>query len=87
MTCHLRILEKTFIRKNQFLWVVGVSADRRGIIQQARELGKIIVVINPNNEVSPNSKRLDYLQSDRQRSGDIWIKECFENIDLKVIKE
>lgn len=55
-----------------FLWVVGVSADRRAIIQQARLAGKTIVVINPDEPVSPRSKRLDYLQPN-----DIFIKKRF----------
>ncbi|MCB9109269.1 MAG: hypothetical protein H6633_34260 [Anaerolineales bacterium] len=55
-----------------YLWVVGVSADRREIIWQARQAGKKIVVINPDEPVSPRSKRLDYLQQ-----GDVFIKKRF----------
>lgn len=46
------------------LLVVGVSADRRGIIAQARQRGLRIIVINPYLPVSPGAKNLDYLQSD-----------------------
>lgn len=51
------------------LLVVGVSADRRGIISQARERGLKIVVVNPYIPVSPGAKNLDYL-----RNGDVYYR-------------
>lgn len=56
------------------LLVVGVSADRRGIIAQARRRGLKIAVINPYLPVSPRAKNLDYLEPDdiyfRLRAGE-----------------
>ena len=49
------------------LLVVGVSADRRGVIAQAHDRGLRIVVINPYEAVSPGAKNLEYL-----RAGDIY---------------
>ncbi len=49
------------------LLIVGVSADRRGIIRQARERGLRLVVVNPYIAVSPGAKNLDYL-----RPGDLY---------------
>lgn len=51
------------------LLVVGVSADRRGIIRQARRRGLQLVVINPYVPVSPGARNLDYL-----RDGDIYFR-------------
>jgi NAD-dependent SIR2 family protein deacetylase len=62
-------------KKVPYLWVVGVSADRRGIIRQARMQKHKIVVINPDEPVSPRSKRLDYLEE-----GDVFIKKRFEEV-------
>lgn len=51
------------------LLVVGVSADRRGIIGQARRRGLKLVVINPYVPVSPGARNLDYL-----RDGDVYFR-------------
>jgi len=44
------------------LVVVGVAADRRQIIRQARAAGLDIIVVNPCKKVSPNVTHLDYLR-------------------------
>jgi len=48
------------------LIVVGVAADRRQIIAQARKKGVRIVVVNPCYKVSPNVTHLDYLRREDQ---------------------
>jgi hypothetical protein len=58
-----------FSPESNALLVVGVSADRRGIIRQARERGLQLVVVNPYLPVSPGAKNLDYL-----REGDIYFR-------------
>jgi len=58
-----------FHPQSNALLVVGVSADRRGIIAQARTAGLKIVVVNPYLAVSPGAKNLDYLQD-----GDIYFR-------------
>lgn len=45
------------------LIVVGVAADRRQIVQQARGKGRRVVVVNPVAKVSPNVTHLDYLRA------------------------
>lgn len=59
----------TFNSRSNALLVVGVSADRRGIIAQARQQGFKIVVVNPYEAVSPGAKNLDYLEN-----GDIFFR-------------
>jgi hypothetical protein len=54
----------TFHPNSNALLVVGVSADRRGIIEQARQHHLKVVVINPYIPVSPGAKNLNYLQDD-----------------------
>ena len=51
----------TFGGQSAALLVIGVSADRRGIIEQARAAGMRIVVVNPYMPVSPGARNLDYL--------------------------
>ena len=68
------------VRTAPYLWVVGVSADRRRIIAQARKLvengrKKTIVVINPLERVSPRSKNVDYLQE-----GDVFVQKKFSEV-------
>ena len=46
------------------LIVVGVAADRRQIIRQARAAGLVVIVVNPCKKVSPNVTHLDYLRRD-----------------------
>ncbi len=46
------------------LIVVGVAADRRQIIRQARSAGLDVIVVNPCKKVSPNVTHLEYLQLD-----------------------
>ncbi len=58
-----------FHPESDALLVVGVSADRRGIIHQARRRGLKLVVINPYVPVSPGARNLDYL-----RDGDIYFR-------------
>ena len=48
--------------QNPTLIVIGVAADRRQIIAQARKQGLRIVVVNPCYKVSPNVTHLDYLR-------------------------
>ncbi|MEM9016452.1 MAG: hypothetical protein AAGC68_05515 [Verrucomicrobiota bacterium] len=52
--------DPTFTRPN--LIVIGVAADRRQLIRQARAERKRIVVVNPCKKVSPNVTHLDYLR-------------------------
>lgn len=47
---------------NRSLIVVGVAADRRQIIRQARKHRMKVVVVNPCKKVSPNVTHLDYLR-------------------------
>lgn len=51
-----------FDRNEKTLLVIGVAADRRLIIRQARQQGLKIVVVNPEEPVSPRSQSLSYLQ-------------------------
>lgn len=44
------------------LIVIGVAADRRQIIRQARAAGLAVIVVNPCKRVSPNVTHLDYLR-------------------------
>ena len=44
------------------LIVIGVAADRRRIIQQARGKGMKVVVVNPIVKVSPNVTHLEYVR-------------------------
>ena len=44
------------------LIVVGVAADRRQIIRQARMTRLDVIVVNPCEKVSPNVTHLDYLR-------------------------
>lgn len=46
------------------LIVVGVAADRRQIIRQARAAGLDVIVVNPCKKVSPNVTHLEYLRPD-----------------------
>ena len=46
------------------LIVVGVAADRRQIIRQARAARLDVIVVNPCKKVSPNVTHLDYLRLD-----------------------
>ena len=62
------------------LLVIGVSADRRGIIEA---LGRLIptVVVNPTLPVSPHSKNMDYLdqlgfdEEGNSKYGHVFIKQ------------
>ncbi len=54
----------TFHPDSNALMVVGVSADRRGIIEQARQRHLKVVVVNPYIPVSPGAKNLNYLRDD-----------------------
>lgn len=58
-----------FHSDSNVLLIVGVSADRRGIIAQARQRHLKLVVINPYIPVSPGAKNLNYLQD-----GDIYYR-------------
>jgi hypothetical protein len=46
------------------LIVVGVAADRRQIIRQARSAGLEVIVVNPCKKVSPNVMHLEYVRVD-----------------------
>jgi NAD-dependent SIR2 family protein deacetylase len=71
-----------FSPESNALLVVGVSADRRGIIRQARERGMRLVVINPYIPVSPGAKNLDYL-----RAGDIYYKMRAGEALTRIVEE
>jgi len=58
---------------NRRLIVIGVAADRRQIVQQARGKGLHVIVVNPCAKVSPNVTHLDYL-----RSRDTFFKMTFD---------
>jgi hypothetical protein len=45
------------------LIVVGVAADRRSIVAQARRQGREIVIINPCMRVAPHVRHLDYYRA------------------------
>ncbi len=70
----------SFSKKARALLVIGVSADRRGVIRQARRAGKKIIVINPVRAVSPRAKNMDYL-----RERDIFFRETAEEVLSKII--
>ena len=61
------------------LLVVGIAADRRGVVRKARELGMSIVCVNPHEQVSPRAQNLSYLELH-----DVWFKKrsdaFFKNI-------
>ena len=46
------------------LIVIGVAADRRQIVRQARSSGMNVVVVNPCKKVSPNVMHLEYVRPD-----------------------
>jgi hypothetical protein len=46
------------------LIVIGVAADRRQVIRQARSCGVNVVVVNPCKKVSPNVMHLEYVRND-----------------------
>jgi hypothetical protein len=54
--------EIRFDKGEKTLLVIGVAADRRSIIEQARRQGLHIVVVNPQERVSPKSQNLSYLR-------------------------
>jgi hypothetical protein len=56
------------------LIVVGVAADRRQIIRQARGAGIRVIIVNPCKKVSPNVTHLDYV-----RNTDIFYKETAQD--------
>ena len=68
------------------LIVVGVAADRRQIIKQARSAGCKIVTVNPISKVSPNVTHLDYVAP-----GDLFLKmtafEFFATATKELIQE
>lgn len=68
----------SFEESTKAMLVVGVAADRRSIIQQARKHGLKIIIVNPFQPVSPRAQNLSYI-----RSNDIWYrltaKEFFAN--------
>jgi hypothetical protein len=51
------------------LVVVGVAADRRSVVKQARARGLSIIVVNPCMHVSPRVQHLNYL-----RPGDLFFR-------------
>jgi len=59
----------TFSPDERQLLVVGVSADRRGVIRQARQQGLEIIIVNPQHPVSPRSQDISYI-----RPRDTWYK-------------
>lgn len=61
--------EHHFSADARTLLVIGVAADRRQIIAQARKHGMRIVVVNPYQSVSPFAQNLSYL-----RKQDIWYR-------------
>lgn len=62
--CHV-----SFDRGEKTLLVIGVAADRRSIVRQARKQGLSVVVVNPEHRVSPKSQSLSYL-----RARDQWFR-------------
>jgi len=48
--------------KSPRLIVVGVAADRRSIVSQARRQGCSVVVVNPCLQVAPRVRHLNYLR-------------------------
>lgn len=57
----------TFANRN--LIVVGVAADRRMLVRQARKGRGKVIVVNPCTAVAPKVRHLDYL-----RQGDLFLK-------------
>jgi hypothetical protein len=51
------------------LIVVGVAADRREVVAQARSRGRTVAVVNPCERVAPHVRHLTYL-----RKGDAFVK-------------
>ena len=70
--------------------VIGVSADRRGIIESLAKLMPTIV-INPAIPVSPSSKNLDYLEqlgfdeTGESKYGHVFIKQPARKCMGKVL--
>lgn len=74
--------ETKFDRDERTLLVIGVAADRRDIIRQARTLGLRIVVVNPQAPVSPRSQSLSYFcQKDR------WYRMSAEEFFARYVHE
>jgi NAD-dependent SIR2 family protein deacetylase len=71
-----------FSRQARSLLVIGVSADRRGIICSARKSGLKIVVINPCLPVSPFSRNLDYVRPD-----DVFIRQTALKVLPNIVRQ
>lgn len=56
-----------FKNNEKVLLVVGVAADRRSVIKQARQQGLKVIIVNNLKPVSPESQNLSYM-----RPNDIW---------------
>ena len=74
--------EIKFDRNERTLLVIGVAADRRDIINQARKQGLRIVVVNPHAPVSPMSQNLSYL-----RPKDRWYRMSAHNFFERFVHE
>lgn len=61
------------------LIVVGVAADRREIVRQARARRMRIVVVNPCAQVSPRVQHLNYI-----RPGDIFFRETADSFFTRL---
>ena len=61
------------------LIVIGVAADRRGIIEKARAEGKKIVIVDPCAAVSPNVQHLNYVKPE-----DVFYKVTAEEFFRKI---
>jgi hypothetical protein len=48
--------------ESERLIVIGVAADRRSIVSQARAQGVQVVVVNPCDRVAPMVRHLDYIR-------------------------
>lgn len=69
------------------LLVVGVAADRRDLIQQARRAGMDVVVVDPIDDVSLGVKHLDFVRErDRfhETTADEFFRRAREQFDLSL---
>ncbi len=63
------VCSTSFSDDEKYLLAIGIAADRRSVIRQARRAGLQVIVVNPQEDVSPLSQNLSYI-----RRRDTWYR-------------
>ncbi len=69
------------------LIVIGVAADRRSIVKQARARGVEVIVVNPCEKVAPMVRHLDYIRPTDlffRESADTFFAALLEQVEASV---